>query len=73
MSFLDPYDLGVHLFSSEVFFVPMSEGPNSAPLLMASLPSAQLLVEYGANLVSDFDRCSHTSGETKVLLLLQGT
>jgi hypothetical protein len=33
----------------------MSEGSDSASLLMASLPSALALVEYKANLVSDFD------------------
>jgi hypothetical protein len=47
---------GVPLFSLEVFFEPMSEGSDSAPLLMASLCSAWVLVEYEANLISDFDQ-----------------
>jgi hypothetical protein len=33
----------------------MSEGFDSAPLLMASLPNAHALVEYRAKLVSDFN------------------
>jgi hypothetical protein len=33
----------------------MSEGSDSVPLLMALLFSAKVLVEYRANLVSDFD------------------
>jgi hypothetical protein len=33
----------------------MSEGSDSVPLLMALLFSAKALVEYRANLVSDFD------------------
>jgi hypothetical protein len=36
-------------------FEPMSEGFHSAPLLMASLLSANVLVEYKANLLSYFD------------------
>jgi hypothetical protein len=33
----------------------MSEGADSAPMLMASLFGTVALVEYGANLVNDFD------------------
>jgi hypothetical protein len=54
--------LGVLLFSLEVFFEPVSEGSDSAPLLMALLSSAWALVDYGANLVSDFDRVHHFGG-----------
>jgi hypothetical protein len=48
---------------------PMSEGSDSVPLLMASLFSAKALVEYSANLVSDFNRVLMFWGK-KLLLLL---
>jgi hypothetical protein len=41
----------------------MSEGSNSAPLLMASLLYATALGKYVANLVSDFDPETSCFGE----------
>jgi hypothetical protein len=41
----------------------MSEGPDSAPLLMASLVSVATPVEYEANLVSYFDYGHVSFGE----------
>jgi hypothetical protein len=51
----------------------MNKGYHSAPLLMASLFSAKVLVEYEANFVSDFDPGATYGGETKFLLLFWGT
>jgi hypothetical protein len=42
---------------------PMSEGSDSAPLLMASLFGAKALIEHKANLVSDFDLVASCFGE----------
>jgi hypothetical protein len=56
------------LICSEV--EPMSEGADSAPMLMASLFGTVALVEYGANLVNDFDCVRLMLWETKLLLLL---
>jgi heme/copper-type cytochrome/quinol oxidase subunit 3 len=44
-----------HLFFQRRSFKLMSEGSYSALLLMALLFSVKALVEYGANLVSDFN------------------
>jgi hypothetical protein len=41
----------------------MSEGSDSTSLLMASLFSAKMLVECGANIVSDVDREASWFGE----------
>jgi hypothetical protein len=50
----------------------MSKESDSTPLLMASLISANALVEYRVNFVSDFDRGLILWG-TKLLLLLRDT
>jgi hypothetical protein len=57
-------------FSLEAFGVlicsevePMSDGSDSVPLLMALLFSVEVLVKYGANLVSDFDPVASCFGE----------
>jgi hypothetical protein len=41
----------------------MSDGSDSVPLLMALLFSVEVLVKYGANLVSDFDPVASCFGE----------
>jgi hypothetical protein len=71
--FFEPIDVfrGASFFI-ECIFKPMREGSDSTPSLMASLSSAWALVEYGAKLVSDFDRV-RCFGETNLLLLLWGT
>jgi hypothetical protein len=71
--FFEPLDVfrGASFFI-EGIFKPMREGSASTPLLMASLSSVWALVEYGAKLVSDFDRV-RCFRETKLLLLLWGT
>jgi hypothetical protein len=51
----------------------MSEGSNSAPLLMASLHGTKALVEYRAKIVSDFDPEGACIWGIKLLLLLWGT
>jgi hypothetical protein len=71
----------VPLFSSEVFLFgfsvsictkvePMSEGSDSAPLLMTLLFNAKALVKYRANFVSNFDPVASCVWGMKFLLLL---
>jgi hypothetical protein len=48
----------------------MSEGSDSVPPLMASLFSAEVLVEYSVNFASDFDLVDSCFWGWKFLLLL---
>jgi hypothetical protein len=79
MSFEPIVVLGVHFLfvKHDAFFhgrsfEPVSKGSDSAPLLVASLFGAKVLVKYGANFVSDLD-CGLILWGMKLLLLLRGT
>jgi hypothetical protein len=50
----------------------MSDGSNSAPLLLTSQFSANTVVEYWANFVSDFDFVASCFGGTKLFIAASG-
>jgi hypothetical protein len=50
----------------------MSEGFDSAPLLMASLFSVNALVKYRVNFVSDFDLVNSSFGERSFYYIFGG-
>jgi hypothetical protein len=69
--FLSPLDFMGASFFIRCIFEPMSEGSDSTPLLMASIASAWALVEYEANLVSDFDLV-HSFGGNEAFIAASG-